>query len=226
MWVFTVHWKRSPENKTRLGPVHTGREHANLRAIPLMLLLRVWTLQFATAGSVCACASGVDWASAIVTQNVKRNLKTYPRRCENILGFKICVEHSRIAGLTNVKFLGPIHTGRRTRRARKFECFFFNVVCIQCGHPHSHQQVPFAEEEMFELWRLAHACGFDADKRPCSLLKSCFLSWSTCVLCHVTQPWKTLHPAMGEQCAQVLTSVAIRVHLYDTKWRSINFQKK
>ncbi len=31
-----------------------------------------------------------------------------------------------------------------TRRARKFECFSFDVACVQCGHPHSHQQVPFA----------------------------------------------------------------------------------
>ncbi len=27
---------------------------------------------------------------------------------------------------------------------RKFECFFFDVASVQCGHPHSHQQVPFA----------------------------------------------------------------------------------
>ncbi len=25
----------------------------------------------------------------------------------------------------------------------KLEHFSFNVACIQCGHPHSHQQVPF-----------------------------------------------------------------------------------
>ena len=29
-------------------------------------------------------------------------------------------------------------------RARKFECKSFDVACVQCGHPHSHQQVPFA----------------------------------------------------------------------------------
>ncbi len=39
---------------------------------------------------------------------------------------------------------GPIHTGRGTRRARKFQCFSFDVACVQCGHPHSHQQVLFA----------------------------------------------------------------------------------
>ncbi len=26
----------------------------------------------------------------------------------------------------------------------KFEHFSFDVACVQCGHPHSHQQVPFA----------------------------------------------------------------------------------
>ena len=26
----------------------------------------------------------------------------------------------------------------------KFERFSFDVACMQCGHPHSHQQVPFA----------------------------------------------------------------------------------
>ncbi len=35
---------------------------------------------------------------------------------------------------------GPIHTGR----VRKFKCFSFDVACVQCGHPYSHQQVPFA----------------------------------------------------------------------------------
>ena len=38
---------------------------------------------------------------------------------------------------------GAIHTGRGTRRARKFECFSFDVACVQCGH-HSHQQVLLA----------------------------------------------------------------------------------
>ena len=27
---------------------------------------------------------------------------------------------------------------------RKFKHFPFDVACVQCGHPHSHQQVPFA----------------------------------------------------------------------------------
>ncbi len=26
----------------------------------------------------------------------------------------------------------------------KFQCKSFDVACVQCGHPHSHQQVPFA----------------------------------------------------------------------------------
>ncbi len=30
------------------------------------------------------------------------------------------------------------------RRTCKFECFSFDVACVQCGHPHSHQQFPFA----------------------------------------------------------------------------------
>ena len=38
---------------------------------------------------------------------------------------------------------GPIHTGRGTRHVCKFKCFSFDVACVQCGHPHSHQQVPF-----------------------------------------------------------------------------------
>ncbi len=42
------------------------------------------------------------------------------------------------------KHPGPIHTGRGTRCARKLERFSFDVACMQCGHPHSHQQVPFA----------------------------------------------------------------------------------
>ncbi len=36
---------------------------------------------------------------------------------------------------------GPIHTGRD---ACKLEYFSFDVACVQCGHPHSHRQVPFA----------------------------------------------------------------------------------
>ncbi len=39
---------------------------------------------------------------------------------------------------------GPIHTGRGTRCAHKLERFSFDVACVHCGHPHSHQQVPFA----------------------------------------------------------------------------------
>ncbi len=46
----------------------------------------------------------------------------------------------------------PQHKGRianeaqscGTRRLCKFECFSFDVAYMQCGHPHSHQQVPFA----------------------------------------------------------------------------------
>ncbi len=43
-------------------------------------------------------------------------------------------------------FLGP-HPHRTrdgTRSTRKLECFSFYVACMQCGHPHSHQQVLFA----------------------------------------------------------------------------------
>ena len=40
--------------------------------------------------------------------------------------------------------LSPIHTRRGTQCARKLECFSFDVACVQCRHPHSHQQVPFA----------------------------------------------------------------------------------
>ncbi len=39
---------------------------------------------------------------------------------------------------------GPIHTGRGTARVHKLERFSFDVACLQCGHPYSHQQVPFA----------------------------------------------------------------------------------
>ncbi len=28
--------------------------------------------------------------------------------------------------------------------ACKFERFSFDVACVQCGHPHSHRQIPFA----------------------------------------------------------------------------------
>ncbi len=42
------------------------------------------------------------------------------------------------------KAFGPIHTRHGTKHARKLECFSFDVACVQCGHPHSHQQVPFA----------------------------------------------------------------------------------
>ena len=30
------------------------------------------------------------------------------------------------------------------QRAYKLQCFSFDVACMQCGHPYSHQQVPFA----------------------------------------------------------------------------------
>ncbi len=30
------------------------------------------------------------------------------------------------------------------RCVSKFECFSFDVACVQCGHPHLYQQVPFA----------------------------------------------------------------------------------
>ncbi len=49
------------------------------------------------------------------------------------------------ASWRKILLLGPIHTGRiPERRARKFERFSFDVACLQCGHSHSHQQVPFA----------------------------------------------------------------------------------
>ncbi len=38
----------------------------------------------------------------------------------------------------------PIHTGRGTPHAHKLEHFSFDVASVQCGHPHSHRQVPFA----------------------------------------------------------------------------------
>ena len=39
---------------------------------------------------------------------------------------------------------GPMYIWRATRRAHKLECFSFDVAWVQCGHPHSHQQAPFA----------------------------------------------------------------------------------
>ena len=48
--------------------------------------------------------------------------------------------HCAVSG----SLLGPIHTGPGTRRVHKFQHFSFDVACVQCGHPHSHQQVPFA----------------------------------------------------------------------------------
>ncbi len=41
------------------------------------------------------------------------------------------------------KCSGPIHTGHRKRHVGKLEHFPFDVAWVQCGHPHSHQQVPF-----------------------------------------------------------------------------------
>ena len=51
---------------------------------------------------------------------------------------------SQLPPPTKQDSLSPINTGRRTRHAHKFERFSFDVTCMQCGHSHSHQQVPFA----------------------------------------------------------------------------------
>ncbi len=40
------------------------------------------------------------------------------------------------------------------------------LYIIQYGGPHCAQC--FTLWQMFELWLLAHVCGFDPDKRPCS----------------------------------------------------------
>ena len=53
-------------------------------------------------------------------------------------------DRASLAGGRKLRHKGPIHTGHGTRRARKFEHFSFDVACLQCGHSHSHQQVPFA----------------------------------------------------------------------------------
>ncbi len=52
------------------GPIHTGREQANLQEMPFIwccvYMYPVWTHPFATAGSICLrlrLASSVDWAS-------------------------------------------------------------------------------------------------------------------------------------------------------------------
>ncbi len=62
----------------------------------------------------------------------------YKRRITSVylpIWFKIC---------SNDPGLGPIHTGRGMRCTCKLEHFSFDVACLQCGHPHLHQQVPFA----------------------------------------------------------------------------------
>ena len=42
--------------------------------------------------------------------------------------------------------LTPRPNPHRTRDATRanWKVFSFDVACLQCGHPHSHQQVPFA----------------------------------------------------------------------------------
>ena len=46
----------------------------------------------------------------------------------------------------------------------KFECFSFVVACVQCGHPHSHQQVPFACVALHVVSRVL--CGLGLTKNP------------------------------------------------------------
>ncbi len=46
--------------------------------------------------------------------------------------------------MLHIAILGPVHTGCGMRRLHKLDCFSFDVACMQCGHPHSCQQVPFA----------------------------------------------------------------------------------
>ena len=57
---------------------------------------------------------------------------------------------------------GPIHTGRGTRRARKLECFSFDVACVQCRHPHLHQEVPFARVALHVASRVLCGLGLKA----------------------------------------------------------------
>ena len=64
--------------------------------------------------------------------------------------------------------LGPIHTGRRMRCSRKFEHFSFDVACMQCGHPHSYQQIPFACVAMRVTSRVLCGWGVALRKLACT----------------------------------------------------------
>ncbi len=50
-----VRWGHRPPNLN--APINTGRQHANLPAVPWCCLCPVWTPPFRTAGSICICMS-------------------------------------------------------------------------------------------------------------------------------------------------------------------------
>ncbi len=50
------------------------------------------------------------------------------------------------------------------RRTHKLEHFSFDVACVQCGHPHSHQQAPFACVALHVASRILCGLGLKVNK--------------------------------------------------------------
>ena len=78
---------------------------------------------------------------------------------------------------------GPIHTGCGTGHVYKLECFSFDVACVWCGHPHSHQQVPFAWVALRVASRVLCGLGLSIETflrpviRPTQNQQQCALAW-------------------------------------------------
>ena len=63
--------------------------------------------------------------------------------CKNTVCSRNTVSPCLVFSVKRLRPHAPLsltHTGR----ARKLERFSFDLACVQCGHSHSHQQVPFA----------------------------------------------------------------------------------
>ncbi len=56
----------------------------------------------------------------------------------------------------------------RTRRAGKLEHFSFDVACVQCGYPHSHQQVQFARVALRIASCVLRGLGLSFEAAPAS----------------------------------------------------------
>ncbi len=98
----------------------------------------------------------------------------------------------------------------RTQGVRKLECFSFDVACMQCGHPHLHEQVPFARIPLRVASRVLCVLG---------LTSRCTIS--PLLMCHPPMPsshrmqntsQQHAHPNYRTHCGQWSVHTACKRH--------------